>query len=153
MHDDKRARKFTADEIVGMIELELQKHQKSGQSEVGISAARCGQLERVKRFLQAQGFPRGTKEFFELSLHPFYFQEVNYDDLDPFSKNGQLGHLVQVYQIDLAVQTGGQSRDTVSVEEYSRYSRNLSGVVAWRLGRTKFLDRLRLLVSRTRKSQ
>lgn len=132
-------------EIIELINSELEKPGQGGVVEV-----RKLRLQLVKDFLATKGFPQSMRERFELALHPFYFQEVNYDDLDPYSKNGDLGQLKNVYNIDLAVQTGGFTRENISDADFCNYWRRQTGVIAWRQGHPRLRDRLLLMFSRIR---
>ena len=138
--------KRTIKEIIDMIDAEINKH----RAESGIAQIRNSRLELIKKFLNKNGFPRNIKEKFELSLHLYYFQEVNHDDLDPYKKNGNLGHLKNAYEIDLAVQTKGQTRESISSSDYSRYVKDFSKILDWKLRKSRFWDKILLSISRMR---
>jgi Lon protease-like protein len=58
---------------------------------------------------------------------------VNYDDLDIYSIAGNAGHLTSVYEIDLAVQTGGFTRADVPQETFEQYvSQRGAAIAYWR---------------------
>ena len=139
---------LTIDEIVSMVDSELLKYE-NAEIET-LAGMRNARLKFVKHFLIRNGFPISMRERFELSLEPFYFQEANYDDLNPCSRDGDLGHLRNVYEIDLAVQTGGYTREIISEADFSKYLKKQSGVIEWRQGRPRFFDKLLLLFSRMR---
>ena len=139
----------TIDDIISMIDIEIDKYASSEAGSIG--KARLVRLESLRNFISIHGLPKNMKERFELSLAPYCFQEANYDDLDPTSKDGDLGHLKGIYDIDLAVQVEGLSRETISDSAFSKYLNIQSRAIAWRLKRARFWDRLLLFVLRARK--
>jgi hypothetical protein len=104
--------------IIKMIDQEIGRYD---SAESLVSKARNSKLAQIKEYLITNGFPQTEKDKLELSLHPYYFQEVNYDDLDIYTINGDRGHLTIPYDIDLAVQTGGYTRENVSEETFTEY--------------------------------
>jgi hypothetical protein len=126
--------KLTVNDIVNKINTELELCDSYPDS--GVLEIRAHRLKAVKDFLILKGFPDLTTDKLELSLHPFYFQEVNYDDLDIYTIDGDMGHLKNVYEIDLAVQTGGYTRGDISASLYESYLSNRSQAISyWREGR------------------
>ena len=111
-----------------MIEREMIR---SGPGQCAISKARDFRLETVKEYLLSKGFPTTQQERHELSLHPWYFQEVNYDDLDIYSITGDAGHLTNVYELDLAVQTGGYTKADLSKELFDLYVAQRSAAIEY----------------------
>ncbi|HMO18253.1 MAG TPA: hypothetical protein PKA63_13365 [Oligoflexia bacterium] len=114
------------DKVIALIDAELSRH---GSDDSAISRVRNLRLNYIREYLLSKGFPKSEKDKMELSLHPFYFQEVNYDDLDIYSINGDRGHLTIPYDIDLAVQTGGYSRDDVSINIFNSYTSSRSRAI------------------------
>lgn len=112
--------------IIEMIDQEIGRYDSAENS---VSIARNSKLRQVKEYLISNGFPQTEKDKLELSLHPYYFQEVNYDDLDIYTIDGDRGHLTIPYEIDLAVQTGGYSRENVSEEIFTDYKSLRSRVI------------------------
>jgi hypothetical protein len=140
---------LTVNEVVSKIDTELELYDSFPNS--GLLEIRIRRLKAVKDFLITKGFPDVTTDKLELSLHPFYFQEVNYDDLDIYSMDGNMGHLTNVYEIDLAVQTCGHTRNDISKSLYESYqSDRLQAIDYWREGqeadssqnKTSFLGRM-----------
>lgn len=114
----------------------------SSGSPSAVAKARKVKLEQVKNFLNQHGFPKNKKEKRQLSLEPYYFQEAIYDDLDTMSKTGELGQLKNVYDIDLAVQTGGARREDVSDAQFASYVKERSLGMDFLLGRVSILTRI-----------
>jgi hypothetical protein len=114
------------EEVIKLIELELNRY---GSNESPISRARNFRLKKIKEYLISKGFPQSEDEKLELALHPFYFQEALYDDLDIFSIDGDSGHLTIPYEIDLAVQTGGYFRGDVSEEIFDSYTSSRTNAI------------------------
>lgn len=112
--------------IIKMIDQEIGRYDSAEDS---VSKARNSKLVQIKEYLISNGFPQTEKDKLELSLHPYYFQEVNYDDLDIYTIEGDRGHLTIPYEIDLAVQTGGYTRETVSEEIFTEYKSARSRVI------------------------
>lgn len=122
----------------------------SGSSSSLMQEVRSTKLQQLGQFLRTFGFPRTKRERYETCLHPYFFQEAIYDDLDPWTRQGNLGQLLVPYTIDLAVQTGGERRDSISDKEFGRYVSELECIVAWRQGRAGLIERLLLWSSKNR---
>jgi hypothetical protein len=120
---------LTIHDIVEMIDAELSQYNSHASSVV---EARSRHLRAVKDFLISAGYPSSKEDKLNLSLHPFYFQEVNYDDLDIYSLNGDRGHLTNAYDIDLAVQTGGYTRKDITEPLYESYCCTRSEAIEYR---------------------
>lgn len=77
-------------------------------------------LQEIYAYYKENGFPKAlTKE--NLSLIPFHFQEARYDGIDWYKQNGDLGHLVDDFQIDCIFQNEGKNRQQLTQEEFEKY--------------------------------
>ena len=77
-------------------------------------------LQKIYDYYKENGFPKAlTKE--NLSLIPFHFQEAGYDGIDWYKQHGDLGHLVDDFQIDCIFQNEGKNRQQLTEEEFEKY--------------------------------
>lgn len=135
-------------DVVKMIDAELASRPNPERN--SILDMRMRRLSFARDFLLKHGYPRTRRERFELSLHPYYFQEANYDDLDPYTRTGSLGHLRNIYEIDLAIHSGGFTRADISDSAFARYRKDQAGIIPWRQGHAKLRDKVLLLFSSMR---
>lgn len=99
------------------LEIRLKAYEGNSTSLVSI---RRDRLKEIYDYYKKNGFPKAlTKE--SLSLIPFHFQEARYDGIDWYKQNGDLGHLVDDFQIDCIFQNEGKSRQQLTKEEFEKY--------------------------------
>jgi hypothetical protein len=83
---------MTLPDVCEVIDRELAAY--SGRTFSPIEGHRLIRFQQLSELLRVAGFPRTTGERYETSLYPYFFQEPVHDDLDPWSRQGDLGQLI-----------------------------------------------------------
>jgi hypothetical protein len=100
-------------------QLEIRLKAYEGNSTSVVSTRRAI-LQEIYDYYKENGFPIAlTKE--SLSLIPFHFQEARYDGIEWYKQNGDLGHLLDDFQIDCIFQNEGKNRQQLTKAEFEKY--------------------------------
>jgi len=109
---------LSVDDVVSLIDEEVARRTGVGDA---VAVARHSALLHLRDVLQRTGFPTVRHQRLELSLIPLVFQEANYDDIDWTHQAARLGHLSDIFAIDVAVQSEGRERHELTDAEYNEY--------------------------------
>ena len=109
---------LSVDDVVSLIDEEVARRTGVGDA---VALARHSALLHLRDVLQRTGFPTVRHQRLELSLIPLVFQEANYDDIDWTDQAAPLGHLSDIFAIDVAVQSEGRERHELTDAEYNEY--------------------------------
>ncbi len=86
-----------------------------------IGAGRRLFLTDVQNLIREHGFPLPIELRLEACSMPYVFQELNYDGYEWSTRNANLGHLVDMVDLDVIVWSGGRSRNELTDAEYREY--------------------------------
>ena len=90
----------------------------------GIVASRSYLVRQIQAFLETGSFPTLDEDRYRLCLVPLLFQEANYEDFDWSTKEGDLGQLQSLFQLDFMVQAEGLERENSTEVQYEEYRRS-----------------------------
>jgi hypothetical protein len=109
---------YSINEVLILIDSEISNRKNQNDP---ISNIRIKALKNLQHYLVNNGYPLCTDDRLSLSLMPYVFQELNYDDFDWSKKQNSLGHLEEIVNIDVAVFFRGQKRSEITDGEYQQY--------------------------------
>jgi hypothetical protein len=120
---------LSIDDLIALINEAVPRAAPAGDT---VAMARQSQLLHIRDVLRRTGFPANRDQRCELSLVPVVFQEANYDDIDWTDRAAPLGHLSDIFAIDVAVQSGGRERHELTDGEYDEYVQLSFAAIDWR---------------------
>jgi hypothetical protein len=108
---------LSVDDLIPLIDRDISRWAAGGP----VAMARRRALLHLRDVLQRTGFPTERNQRRALSLVPLVFQEANYDDIAWTDRAAPLGHLSDIFAIDIAVQSSGRERHELTDAEYHEY--------------------------------